>query len=71
MRGRGVKEQVAKRTEGGYRCACGREHRFNAYVYAQTAMGHDLTHACDCGRTNTVGGRTQVVTLGAHPRGRR
>lgn len=51
----------------GYVCACGREHRFPGYVYAQTAIDN-VTHSCDCGRKNTVYRGSLRVELGKKPK---
>lgn len=39
----------------GFDCSkCGKRALIGVYVIAQTAMGHRLTHICDCGQRHSI-----------------
>lgn len=41
-----------------FKCAgCNAAHQIPAYAIAQCAMGHTLTHTCDCGQRHHVQGK--------------
>lgn len=44
---------MSEKLPKGYECkACGKFHRFGAWVYAHTHV--NLTHTCDCGQKHTI-----------------
>lgn len=49
----------------GYTCKCGKYNAFDVYVFAHWDI--PLTHACECGRKNTI--MRGVVSIGRKNRG--
>ena len=48
-----------KQIENGYKCRCGRQHKYPGYVYAH--MNEELKHVCECGRINIIlGGIAEI-----------
>lgn len=49
----------------GYTCACGKFHRYTAWVYAHAHI--NIQHTCKCGRVNIIHRYVVIETIELKP----